>query len=406
MTETRGRRAPDTARPAAATAAAAAGAARGSRVTTLLLVLVLALGVPFGFAFSRLWAATGADIAVSRSEADGVRYLRPLVTLLSATVDLQTSTVRGQAPDAVRVRSAVAAVDRVDATLGTRLRSTDRWRDARTRVLALVDRPQQGEAAYVAGSQAVDLLLALAGTVGDTSSLILDPDLDSYYLMDATLLRVPALLAAAGRLVDQAALTGPAPAPDSPEGDPDAGVTLAADAVRSQAAALDTGLRKSFAATDRRDLGPALLPQLDLLKDTVSRFTPPAAEVGAGARIRDTPALVAARQQVRDAALELESAGLPQLDALLTARRADVDGERRVVVAVTAVGGLAALAVLWFALGSAPRRDPDEDDEDAPVDETEDLGGIDPELLEARDLLAAQQLLRVGRAVAPSREDR
>lgn len=405
MTETRGRRAPDTARPAA-TGAAAAGAARGSRVTTLLLVLVLALGVPFGFAFSRLWAATGADIAVSRSEADGVRYLRPLVTLLSATVDLQTSTVRGQAPDAVRVRSAVAAVDRVDATLGTRLRSTDRWRDARTRVLALVDRPQQGEAAYVAGSQAVDLLLALAGTVGDTSSLILDPDLDSYYLMDATLLRVPALLAAAGRLVDQAALTGPAPAPDSPEGDPDAGVTLAADAVRSQAAALDTGLRKSFAATDRRDLGPALLPQLDLLKDTVSRFTPPAAEVGAGASIRDTPALAAARQQVRDAALELESAGLTQLDALLTARRADVDGERRVVVAVTAVGGLAALAVLWFALGSAPRRDPDEDDEDAPVDETEDLGGIDPELLEARDLLAAQQLLRVGRAVAPSREDR
>jgi hypothetical protein len=379
-----------------------AGAAGPTRVTTLLLVLVLALGLPFGVAFSRLWSATGADIGVSRSEADGVRFLRPLVTLLSATVDLQSATVQGRTPDAVRIRSAVAEVDRVDAALGSRLGTTDRWRDVRGRVLALLDRRSTGRAAYATGSQVVDLLVALSGTVGDSSSLILDPDLDSYYLMDATLLRVPALLVAAGRLGDQSALA------TDPDRDPGAaaGATLAAATVRDQAAALDAGLRKSLAATDSRVLGPGLLPQLDLLKDTVSRFTPPVAEVGAGSARPDPSAVEQTRLQVRDAALGLESAGLTQLDALLGTRRDGVGSGRRLVVAVTAAGGLAALAVLWFAFGGSTRRVEDDETEDLPDAETEDLSGIAPELLEARDLLAAQQLLRVGRAVAPAREDR
>ena len=43
-------------------------------------------------------------------------------------------------------------------------------------------------------SKILELLISLNTHVGDTSNLILDPDLDSYYMMDITLIKIPILI--------------------------------------------------------------------------------------------------------------------------------------------------------------------------------------------------------------------
>src|SRR5206468_4368221 len=57
---------------------------------------------------------------------------------------------------------------------------------------------------YRAVNPAIDALLNLIVHVGDESNLTLDPDLDTYYLMDTLQFRLPVLLDTAGRGVDRA----------------------------------------------------------------------------------------------------------------------------------------------------------------------------------------------------------
>ena len=50
----------------------------------------------------------------------------------------------------------------------------------------------------------MEALLSLIVHVGDESNLTLDPDLDTYYLMDTLQFRLPVLLDTGGRSVDRA----------------------------------------------------------------------------------------------------------------------------------------------------------------------------------------------------------
>jgi hypothetical protein len=49
----------------------------------------------------------------------------------------------------------------------------------------------------------MDALLAMIVQVGDGSNLTLDPDLDTYYLMDMVQFRLPVLLDAVARVTDR-----------------------------------------------------------------------------------------------------------------------------------------------------------------------------------------------------------
>jgi hypothetical protein len=357
-------------------------------------VLAVAVLVPYGYTVAQVWGATGDDLRFTRQEQDGVAYLRPLVTLVGVTVDLQSALLRSETPDEGTVRAAIAAVDRADADLGAELGTSRRWADAKAQVEDLLGQGRTGSTSFAAATRAVDLLTALAAAVGDASNLILDPELDSYYLMDAVLLRVPGILVESGRMSDRRFLASRARVPGP-------AVAVAQENLRVQAAALDTGLRKSLAATDSSTLGPALLAQIDVLQATVNQLAPPSAALGTSSPL-PSPALVrAAQARVGDAALDVGATGLDQLEVLLASRASGLEAQRRTILLVTAGGVALGVAVLWFGTGTGRRPDrQDDDDEDAaPAPELPEL-----DLLDARELLGARQLVRVGRAVAPARE--
>jgi hypothetical protein len=322
---------------------------RGGLDRLIPLLATLALLVPLGVSLASLSTQTSANLTFTDRERDGVTYLRPLVRLVSATVDAQSAAVAGKAPDVMRLKAAAHDVDTADAQLGSILGTTDRWGDLRTQLDQLGTTGGTPLASYRTYSDAVALELALVSRVGDTSNLILDPELDAYYVMDATLLRIPAIVTDGGRV---AALTGLAEASHSDAARLSAAVSTST--VRSSMTDIDDGLRKSFNATSSRTLAAGLLTPLDRLRDAITTFAPPTLDVGAATRTQDRAESEQNRTAVRDAALAFESSGLTELDALLAARRDAQSTTQRWVLGIVVAGLLLAAGLTGW--GVARRR--------------------------------------------------
>ena len=351
-----------------------------------------ALAVPLALTLATVWARTGQDLDAARAERDGTLALRPLVALVAATADAQSAAVAGEEVDTAAVRDAVRRTDTAQAQVGDRLRTARRWGALRAQVDELLAATPNDTAAYAQFSSVVDGELALLTVVGDSAALVLDPQLDSAYLIDTALRRLPQLLVDAGRAEDLTWLDERR-RPASRTLAEAAAVEL--EAVRGTRDALDTGLRKGFASTSSTELGPGLVSQLDGLQNAVSQLAPPLAAVGADPVTRTARDLRAARTQVRRAALQLEGAALDQLVGLLEDRQAAPDNTRRLVGLSTLAGLLLAGAVAWVV---GPRRPADPTTADGPDDALPDdvrRAG----LLEARDLIEDRELARVGRAV-------
>ncbi|HVN13690.1 MAG TPA: hypothetical protein VMT69_16485, partial [Kineosporiaceae bacterium] len=146
----------------------------GARLGALILVLLMpAAYVTWSFA-----SVIGGQVAVTDAERDGVQVLRPALAALA-------QTVAGRPADLAALRSAAAAhpglgldhaLSAVTATAGAAGADTAAGR-ART-AAALAD---------------------VVTRIGTASNLVLDPDLDSFRVMDLQVVQTPAALLAAAR---------------------------------------------------------------------------------------------------------------------------------------------------------------------------------------------------------------
>ncbi len=178
---------------------------RGPRIL-VAIVLLFAIGGLFGVLVTQLRSANADDADFVAAERHGVAYLRPLNRLLVELTRAQSAAVRGAAVDSVALNAAVAGVAEADRAYGGVLRTERRWTDLRGEIeKAPTERPA-GAAALARYADLVTLANDLARRVGDTSNLILDPQLDSFYLMDTALLQLPEVLTATGRAADHAYL--------------------------------------------------------------------------------------------------------------------------------------------------------------------------------------------------------
>ncbi len=152
------------------------------------------------------------DIDFGRWETYGLIYQRPLERLLDAIPRYQNATAANER-DALRqqIDEAFSALDQAQTSVGDALQFTDAGLAARQRADANPDalRREWTQLAKTApaSDEALSQLIAhvrMAIThAGDTSNLILDPDLDSYYLMDVTLCALPQTQDRLGRLIPQ-----------------------------------------------------------------------------------------------------------------------------------------------------------------------------------------------------------
>jgi hypothetical protein len=142
-------------------------------------------------------------IDFAQKEMLGNQYLRPLRKLLehvpqagrfahiyaNGEISLRPELIRQQA----EIDEDLDAVAAITQELGGILKTAEtfsvlkeNWRFLKTKTLSLETR--DSDELY---TKLMADIRALISHVGNTSNLILDPDLDSYYLMDAVLLKLP-----------------------------------------------------------------------------------------------------------------------------------------------------------------------------------------------------------------------
>jgi hypothetical protein len=330
-----------------------------ARLATAIAVAVAVLA-PLAVLCALVWSSTSDARGFSGDERSGGRYLEPLTELLGATTQAQSAAVRGRTVDAAGVRTALAAVDRMDASLGGALQTTDRWTTVRATVQERVSRTgwPQPSAAYTQYSDLNTALLELIRTVGDNSRLILDPSIDSYYVMNATLLRIPEILVDSGRYADLSVLSATGGATDATsDATAQAQLTAARNRIATDATDLSDGLVKAFAQTSSSTLGPGLTRQLDNFRTAVDAVAP-STSLLAPAPDRSLSDLAGDQTALLRAALDLQRAALGELDRLLADRAAHAQRMRIIGIAAAVVGVLVAAGLallLWRRPLSPPR---------------------------------------------------
>lgn len=348
-------------------------------VATVLAVTVLATLLAVGLAGT--WSDLSRQRDAVAAERAGVAYLRPLTDLIGVLAAAGSTAVRGGQLDTGGISAAAAAVAHADAAYGAGLGSGARWAELRQRIGTLIDAPGSGETAYQLFGDVLGLAVQLTVQVGDASGLVVDPGLDAHHLMDAGL-RLPAVMVDTARTADLVAL----PLGADTAGDRAAAVAVARREVAAAATRIGAGLKDSVRGTGRAALGTDLVARQDEFQNAVDALTPPSAE----------PGLSEAAARVTGTAAALAGAIWSQLDRLLAQRLAGLADRQRLVVGGAACVLACAVLLLWLLAPDRRVRATDDDAEDSDVDEPE---APQITLITARDLLGAEELVHVGRAV-------
>lgn len=378
---------------------------RPARFVTVA-VLSLVLAALFGWSAWLAWTANTADARFVDRERMGSAYLRPLDQLIGSLTAAQSAAVQGARVDAASVHESVGVVEAVDRAAGASLQSRQRWRDLRVQIDRVLASRTSGRGAYDAFAPVVALCLDLARQVGDTSMLILDPDLDTRYLMDAALPRLPEAMVYAGRAADLVALADGRTLAGAEASE----VAVARYRVATAAADAATGLGKSVGSTSRASLGPAITAQLDAFRAAVDGFAPPAVLASLAAPV-DLDKLATAAAEVGAAARALALVVLSELDALLADRQGRLGSQRRAMAGAAVVAAVAGLLLAWVLgpTGMLPRQRADQGDdidervEVSPGEYADNL--VPGDLIDAREL-DFEELVHVGRAVRPRWRER
>lgn len=163
------------------------------KIAYKLSLIVAALALPILILLYLLVATHQWRIDFAEKEIAGNAYLRQ-IRLLQEHLQHYRLDLAAQYPAA----QPAAAIDKVLQRLQATAQQQQAMLDMTRQVQALAGRWNAVKTETQAGENASDTLQALQTTlgklntlVGDESNLILDPDLDTYYLMDATLLRIP-----------------------------------------------------------------------------------------------------------------------------------------------------------------------------------------------------------------------
>jgi PAS domain S-box-containing protein len=329
-------------------------------------LISLLFAIPLALLIILYLFEVNSRIAFAQKEIDGDAYLRPLRQLLEHTLQeelLAHDFVNGDQSLRAPLLEAQARIDadfqalaEVDRRLGTRLDSTQtlaalttNWQDLKARTATM--RARMSEDLH---AQLIEQIRALISLIGDNSNLILDPDLDSYYVMDTVLLKLPEAqnLLARIRLLGDRVLAQQSVSP----GDRAALITLSG-LIQSNVAATQKGLAVAFRNTASANLQPALEPGLTTFSATTSTFL----NLANQGLIQQRPvpmqsaAYRAPATEALAASFSLWDAAVDKLDDLLQLRIDSFNQRKYLAIGVT-VGILVLVLFVWLAFYLAVMR--------------------------------------------------
>jgi hypothetical protein len=177
-------------------------------VSTKIFLIAASFSLPIAVLVGLMVSSINANITFGSLELAGNTYQRSLEQLLQSVQENWLT----KSPDAAsKIAAALESVSNAQRLHGTALQFTNDGLTKRGRQSVHPDTlAAKWTAAQAPGASEKQLqLIADVRTMithaGDTSNLILDPDLDSYYLMDVTLLALPQMQDRIGQVMARGA---------------------------------------------------------------------------------------------------------------------------------------------------------------------------------------------------------
>ena len=310
------------------------------------LIIGASFLVPMAVLGWQYFTNQNGQIAFSAKERLGITYaaeVMPLVDVLQRQrlhASLEAAGVSGAAAETARAKADIPArmakLAEVEKKLGAELGTGS----AHARfVEALGAAPAGGgvDAVFAAHGAKVQALLDLLGGSTDGSNLTLDPDIDTYYLMDAAMFRLPVMLEAASQV------GGLGAAMLSSKGATPAQRRLVIEQLtllQSNLEAMEAGLAKAVAY----NAGVASKVKIDATKQAVAALLAQADAAllqAAPAGDANTHIAVAGRSMAAMTALGAQASA--ELDLLVQARVQRMEGDRALAIGALVIGLLAAL---------------------------------------------------------------
>lgn len=368
---------------------------RGVRVLVATMLLA-AIGGLFAALSTQLIGGQRADLRRIEGERQAVPYLRAVSQLIADLVESRSAAVRGNTDPAGSLDASVAQVSDMDGQLGATLLTTDEWLGLRSAIDSVLAERPTGAPASDRYTDLVTMATDLLDRVSTASGLSADPEPAGHSLVLAVR-ELSTLIAATSRAADlttlaaaDAVASDEADEADVATGEVEVAVALheASSVYRALVTELttsvDTGAQPPFTATVTEQLNrlhAALGP-------TVGRPPGPA----------DPATLDDVARQVRDVARHTTTAVLDELDGELANRQAALRNDMYLGLGTAAAGFLLGLMVLWWS--AAPPSAAPEPSLDALADGP-DVASVSVHLpaVDARELLALEELVHVGRAV-------
>ncbi len=139
------------------------------------------------------------QVAFGAKEQFGVQYATPLKNTLQHLLHNRRVVLQGKAPAAPD--QVLAELDRVEASQGGVLATKESLTALKAKMATVSGlKEATPRKTFEAHSALVNDLLAMIVLVADNSNLTLDPDIDSYYLMDTLITKLPPLADVLGRI--------------------------------------------------------------------------------------------------------------------------------------------------------------------------------------------------------------
>ncbi|MCK6417848.1 MAG: methyl-accepting chemotaxis protein [Alphaproteobacteria bacterium] len=327
-------------------------------------------------ALYQAYDSINANIDFAVKEKMGNEYQRPLAKILRDAGTIRVALMQTQKnPDVLNaarsaIESEMAELATVQTKIGVDLQFTDEGLASRGREHLKYETVAEKWAGIASAISQADYsqsthdnLVSFIGDIrgmiahsGDTSNLILDPDLDSYYLMDVTLLALPQTIDRLSAIVAELIPTlqnqmGPATPAFQTRAAVMAALLKEADMARI-AADMDTSLKE-----DPNFYGKSptyeqnMIPLHTSYQDANGVFAKAVDELS-NVPVGDPSALLLSWQSAYESAYALWEKGFDELDGLLDARIAAYRTQQQEVMIVSAIGVAISLILFFLVVNS------------------------------------------------------
>src|SRR5258708_5322868 len=175
-------------------------------------LIILLFALPLSYLVYQLSSEINISRTLAQKERKGLAYIIPLRHLfeltqqhrgmLNATLSGDSSFNNRLSENENRIHKEIDVVDFIDKKGNASLSTTERWNALRVRWRGIEshERNLAPQESFRVHTLWIAELLDLIAHVGDTSTLILDPDLDTYYLMDTVVNKLPLMIEKTGQL--------------------------------------------------------------------------------------------------------------------------------------------------------------------------------------------------------------